>query len=270
MFSRTVQFILQNPFSGSAMIKDLTVDQVIEWLELLPMERDWLQTLIRSEPNGGRRFRTAFPNELLKQMIASLQFKLDSYPPRLFGMFPDTSEKIRVPTMVQHLLEALKTYPVSIRRSLKKIASSNWVVYEHSYPPKLKDFVSYITKYSRAHGQWDFPTAVHYVHYCVWKHNMSIRDRMQDLERAIAGLKSMLFMPESISASLLAGDTPWGRAMSLLQEYLTLPNFTEPRLDQSISNWLVPEAKENSPFLVHGDRGSDNKAFEAKILRDLE
>jgi hypothetical protein len=58
--------------------------------------------------------------------------------------------------------------------------------------------------------------------------------------------------------------------MSLLQEYLTLPNFTEPRLDQSISNWLVPEAKENSPFLVHGDRGSDNKAFEAKILRDLE
>lgn len=58
--------------------------------------------------------------------------------------------------------------------------------------------------------------------------------------------------------------------MSLLQEYLTLPNFTEPRLDQSISNWLVPEVKENSPFLVHGDRGSDNKAFEAKILRDLE
>jgi hypothetical protein len=58
--------------------------------------------------------------------------------------------------------------------------------------------------------------------------------------------------------------------MSLLQEYLTLPNFTEPRLDQSIFfNWLVPEAKENSPFLVHGDRGSDNKAFEAKILRDL-
>jgi hypothetical protein len=46
-------------------------------------------------------------------MIASLQFKLDSYPPRLFGMFPDTSEKIRVPTMVQHLLEALKTYPVT-------------------------------------------------------------------------------------------------------------------------------------------------------------
>jgi hypothetical protein len=111
MFSRTVQFILQNPFSGSAMRKDLTVDQVIEWLELLPMERDELQTLIRSEPNGGRRFRTAFPNKLLKQMIASLQFKLDSYPPRLFGMFPDTSEKIRVPTMVQHLLEALKTYP---------------------------------------------------------------------------------------------------------------------------------------------------------------
>jgi hypothetical protein len=76
------------------------------------MERDGLQTLIRSEPNGGRRFRTAFPNELLKQMIASLQFKLDSSPPRLFGMLPDTSEKIRVPTMVQHLLEALKTYPV--------------------------------------------------------------------------------------------------------------------------------------------------------------
>jgi hypothetical protein len=70
----------------------------------------------------------------------------------------------------------------------------------------------------------------------------------------------MFFMRESV----------WEKAMSLLASFYKLPNFLEPRFDKPISDWLVTETEDISPFLSHGERSEDNIAFKAKILRDLQ
>jgi hypothetical protein len=274
LYSRTVQFILTNPFSSILTLKRLTVDQLLEWVSILPMEREVPTALFRSEPHKYHTFIKVFTNELIDSTIADLRKRAEEFDPLIFGSLPMSACDTRKEGNIHHEIVARGLYyHPQVNFRVHPSMDGKYMVWRlpKEYPHD-EDFVAnarYLLAMASPMGAWSSPVTIHYVHMCVFLANKRVHD---DIKRLIEDFQELKYLnslhPEEVK--FFMRETIWEKGMSLLADFLKLPNYIIPRLDKPISDWLVTESGDNSPFLSHGDKSQDNIAFKAKILRDLQ
>nr|QDH87116.1 MAG: RNA-dependent RNA polymerase [Mitovirus sp.] len=275
LFSRTVQFILQNPFSCIHTLKSLTVDQLMDWISILPMDCDKEIANLRSEPHRLSTFKKVFLKELCVTVISSLKHRVAQYDPLMFGKVPISCVDVNAdPAASVHewiVARGLLFHPaLSIKAKVSE--DGKWLVWKlpREYPvfdieraaPFLKSLASPI-------GSWAAPVAIHYVHMCIYFANEATREEIQFLLDKFIDLSFDLDLDDKTRESFSDVDM-WEEALCLLGEYFKLPVIIEPRFDKPMKDWLVVEKENISPFLSHGSRDLDNMAFKAKLLRDLQ
>jgi len=238
------------------------------------MEREVPIALFRSEPHKYHTFIKVFTNELIDSTIARLRERAEDFDPLIFGKIPMSACDTRKEGNVHHEIVARGLYfHPQVNFKVYPSMDGKYMVWRlpKEYPHD-EDFVAnarYLLAMASPMGAWSSPVTIHYVHMCVFLANKRVHE---DIKRLIEDFQQLKYLnslhPEEVK--FFMRESIWEKAMSLLGDYFKLPNFLEPRFDKPISDWLVTETEDKSPFLSHGERSQDNIAFEAKILRDLE
>jgi hypothetical protein len=287
LYRRTVQFLLSNPFGGNTRLEDLTVDQLFEWISHLPMEgesesklRNLIdemkesQTSNRPGPHELQRFIDEFLAELIMDLMEKISTRLQNFDPTLFGRIPlSLYGGIKggpIDSRIEDLIDCQPNHPIEmVERPSSDYKFMEWKL-RRPFPWDESQGVDAILANEAPPGHWGSPVTIHYVHYCIYLHNMKTYHL---LERMSAEIQELMFFGASAEELMKLDERGvWKKAMSLLEEFFRLPLFIEPRFDQPMNTWLGTEEEDVSPFLSHGrhERASNNIAFKAKIMRDLE
>lgn len=284
LYARTVQFILENPFSSKATLERLTVDQLIKWVSILPMDGQSEATLERSEPHMIAMFQGTFIREVVTFIKESLDSRKEDFDPSYFGSVPTVPAEIGVAVeghneiVTKALLRTKHVFDVlGTSDSKRMMFFLNRAIYYPQSPGKAWRLAGrYLRSLASGPGSWNSLVAVHYVHVSILYRNMKTIAAFEEIYSLLTEVINLLDHPEEFREFHFVTpdyftDTAWERAMEALTLFLGLPMIIKPEFDKPIGEWLTTESDtDKSPFLSHGDFLSDKLAFKAKILRDLE